>query len=115
MNLQESIRKILREETIDITTILRRIPLDDLEREFEESLDMASNIMLRIIKKDGKKDMNLKIFIEITISVLIDGIHSELISTLPGDVQWYDEVKEALKEHYKNRIKVKYKKLMPEL
>jgi hypothetical protein len=113
--IQESIKKILMEETIDITTILRRVHAHDLEIEFEESLDMASNIMLRIIKKHGKKDMNLKIFIEITISVLIDGIHSELISTLPGDVQWYDEVKEALKEHYKDRIKVRYKKLISKI
>ena len=33
MNLQESIRRILREETNNLTTILRRVPIDDLERE----------------------------------------------------------------------------------
>ena len=37
-----------------------------------------------------------------------------------GFTSYYSEtqdfnVKEALKEHYKNRIKVKYKKLMPEI
>ena len=57
MNLQESIRKILREETINLTTILRRVSLDDLEREFEESLDMASDNLFyhswKNIKKKG--------------------------------------------------------------
>ena len=108
MNLQESIRKVLREETINLTTILRRVNSDDLEIEFEESLDMASdNLFYRI--RNGKGVMDLKSFIEVTTSILIDGIHSELYNTLPEDVQ------ESLKEYYRDRIKVRYKKLMSEL
>ena len=115
MNLQESIRRILREETKLIPLIRRRIPYDDLEREFEESLDMSSNMMLRNIKKDRGNVMHLIKFIDVTISILIDGIHSELYSTLPEDIQWYDEVEEILRKYYKDRIKVRYRKLMSEI
>ena len=112
--LEESIRKVLREETINLTTILRRVHTHDLEIEFEESLDMASdNLFYRI--RNGKGVMDLKSFIEVTTSILIDGIHSELYNTLPEDVQWYQDVQESLKEYYRDRIKVRYKKLMSEL
>ena len=113
-NLQESIRRILREETINLTTILRRVHPNELEREFEESLDMASdNLFYRI--RNGKGVMDLKSFIDVTTSILMDGIHYDLYSTLPEDVQWYEDVKETLKEYYRDRIKVTYKRLMSEL
>ena len=114
MNLQENIRRILREETIDIITILRRVRPSVLEKEFEESLDMASdNLFYRI--RNGKGVIDLKSFIEVTTSILIDGIHSELYNTLPEDVQWYQDVQESLKEYYRDRIKVRYNKLMSEI
>lgn len=115
MNLQESIIRILKEETDYLRIIRRRVPPDDLEREFEESLDMASNLMLRYIKKDREDVMNLKGFINVTISILIDGIHHELYSTIPEEYQWYDKVQETLKDYYKDRIKTRYRKLILEI
>lgn len=115
MNLQESIIRILKEETDYLRIIRRRVPHDDLEREFEESLDMASNLMLRYIKKDREDVMNLKGFINVTISILIDGIHHELYSTIPEEYQWYDKVQETLKDYYKDRIKIRYRKLISEI
>jgi hypothetical protein len=53
MNLQESIRRILREESKPILMIRRRVPDDDLEREFSESLEMSSNLLRNRNKKDG--------------------------------------------------------------
>ena len=114
MNLQESIKKILKEETKPMQLILRRVPYDDLEREFEESLDMSSN-MLRNTIKDGGSVMSIKRFIEVTISILIDGIHYELYSTLPESSQWYGEVKENLEDYYKNKIKTRYRKLVSKM
>jgi hypothetical protein len=114
MNLQESIRKVLREETINLTTILRRVHLDELEREFEESLDITSNLFFRFIEKNGSI-INLDRFINVAISSTIDGIHHDLYSTLPEDIQWYEDVKESLKDYYKDRIRVRYKKLISEL
>ena len=113
-NLQESIRKVLREETINLTTILRRVSIDDLEREFEESLDITSNWFFRFIEKNGDI-INLDRFINVAISSTIDGIHYDLYSTLPEDVQWYEDVKETLKDYYKDRIKFRYEKLISEL
>ena len=112
-NLQESIRRILREDTINIATILRRVNSDDLEREFEESLDMASTLFLNLTFNGLA--VNLNRFIDVAISNTIDGIHHDLYSTLPEDVQWYEDVKETLKEYYRHRIKVTYKRLMSEL
>ena len=114
MNLQENIRRILREETIDIITILRRVRPSVLEREFEESLDITSNWFFRFIEKNGDI-INLDRFINVAISSTIDGIHYDLYSTLPEDVQWYQDVQESLKEYYRDRIKVRYNKLMSEI
>ena len=122
MNLQESIIRILKEETNTLTMILRRVPTDELEREFEESLDMVSNWFFRFIKKngdiinlDGRYDLTINRFINVTISNMMDGIHHDLYSTLPEDVQWYEDVKETLKDYYKDRIKFRYEKLISEL
>ena len=111
MNLQESIRRILKEETKINTFIRRRVPIDDLEREFSESLEMSSN-MLRNTNKEGGGVMSLNRFIDATISILMDGIHYELYSTMPEDSQWYGEAIESLKDYYKDRIKSRYKKLV---
>jgi hypothetical protein len=110
-NLQESIRRILREESKPILMIRRRVPDDDLEREFSESLDMSSNMLRNTNKEDGSI-MSLNRFIDVTISILMDGIHYELYSTMPEDSQWYGEAIESLKDYYKDRIKSRYKKLV---
>ena len=104
----------LREETKINTFIRRRVPIDDLEREFSESLEMSSN-MLRNTNKEGGGVMSLNRFTDITISILIDWIYYELYSTMPDDYQWYDEVQENLKEYYRGRIEAKYRKLMSEI
>lgn len=114
MNLQESIRRVLKEETDYLRMIRRRVPHDDLEREFEESLDMASNMLRNVNKNDGSV-MTLERFIGVTTSILMDGIHHELYSTIPEDVQWYNEVKETLKDFYKDRIEVRYRKLISKI
>lgn len=113
-NIQENIIKVLMEENNYFRMILRRVPQNDLEMEFEESLDMSSNMLFNL-NENGGGIMSLKRFIDVTISILIDGIHYELYSTIPDEIQWYDEVQETLKDHYKDRIKVRYKKLISEI
>ena len=114
MNLQESIRRILREETKLIPMIRRRVPHDDLEREFEESLDATSNNLFNLIKNGGGV-IPLGRFIHITVSRLIDRIHYEIYSTTPEDSVWYADVANSLIDYYKDRIEVRYKKLMSEI
>jgi hypothetical protein len=110
-SIQESIKRILREETELPLYIRRRVLYDDLEREFSESLDMSSNMLRNTNKEDGSI-MSLNRFIDVTISILMDGIHYELYSTMPEDSQWYGKVIESLKDYYKDRIKSRYKKLV---
>ena len=113
-NLYESIKRILKEETNLIKMIRRRVPVEVLELDFDEALDAAERVFFYRIK-NGEGTMTLKRFVELTASILVDGIHSELYSTIPEDVQWYDDVQKSLQEYYKDRIKVRYKKLMSEL
>ena len=40
--------------------------------------------------------------------MLIDSIHYELYSTLPEDIQWYDDVYKILEKHYRKRIVDKF-------
>jgi hypothetical protein len=94
--------------------VRRRVPHDDLEREFEESLDATSNNVFNLIKNGGGV-IPLGRFTHITVSRLIDGIHYEIYSTTPEDSVWYDEVFNSLKDYYKDRIEVRYKKLMSEI
>tara|TARA_R110000868_G_scaffold3712_1_gene23038 strand:+ start:2268 stop:2612 length:345 start_codon:yes stop_codon:yes gene_type:complete len=114
MNLQESIRRILREETSLLPMIRRRVPHDDLEREFIESLDKSSG-MLVSIRQNGGFIRTKEIFEHITISMMMDGIHHELHSTTPENSDWYDDVFNNLKDHYRHRINVRYNNLLLDL
>ena len=112
--LQETIKRVLREENSLIPMIRRRVPHDDLEREFKESLDMSSNMLVNLNRNDGGI-MHLERFIEVTTSILMDGIHYEIYSTMPEDSEWYDKVKESLTKHFKHRIGVRYNQLIKRL
>ena len=109
-NLQESIKRILREESKLSPLIRRRVPQDDLEREFKESLEMATNMLFNL-NNNGGGIMTLDRFIVVTISILIDGIHHDLYSTIRPEKEWYNEVKESLKDYYRDRIEDRYLKL----
>ena len=107
MNLQENIRKVLREENSLLPMIRRRVQQDDLEREFRVSLDMASEMLDRSYQANNGV-MSLDRFIEMTVSLLIDGIHYEIHSTTPLDSEWYDDVIRSLKNHFRSRIIARY-------
>jgi len=92
MNLQETIRRILREELSP--RVRRRIPYDEMEKEFLESFESA--YYNRAHSLDG--------LIYLTISMMMDGIHWMLTSTLPEDEFWYDDIHTELENHYRDRI-----------
>jgi hypothetical protein len=114
MNLQENIRKVIREENSLLPMIRRRVPQDGLEREFKESLDMASKMLNKAYQTNGDV-MSLDRFIDMTGSLLIDGIHYELYSTTPLDSEWYDDVIKSLKNYYRHRIIVRYSQITRKL
>ena len=92
MNLQESIRRILREELSP--RVRRRIPYDEMEKEFLESFKSAYY----------HRAHSLNGLIYLTISMMMDGIHWRLVSTLPEDEFWYDDIHTELENHYRDRI-----------
>ena len=103
MNLQESIRRILREELSP--RIRRRVPADEMEKEFIESFNNAYDIIKR-------RKLLSKTFLELTyttISMMMDSFHWRFVSTLPEDEFWYDEIHNELENHYRERIIKMYK------
>ena len=109
--MRERIRHIIKEETNLPLLIRRRIPADVLENEFKDSLESAFDLVKRgrdkLFSKFSYKKL-LEHFVYITISMLIDSIHYELYSTLPEDIQWYDDVYKILEKHYRKRIVNKF-------
>jgi hypothetical protein len=103
INLQESIRRILREELSP--RIRRRVPADEMEKEFIESFNNAYDIIKR-------RKLLSKTFLELTyttISMMMDSFHWRFVSTLPEDEFWYDEIHNELENHYRERIIKMYK------
>lgn len=109
-SLQETIRRILREDKRLTPMIRRRIPHDDLEREFSESLQAARNMFSYAETRD--EIMTRSRFTDMVISIMIDGIHYEIHSTMPEDSQWYDNVYNSLKDYYKDSIDDYYNHLI---
>ena len=110
MNLQESIRRILREDKQLIPMIRRRIRHDDLEREFSESLISARDMFS--YSENRGQTMTRTQFTNGVVSRMIDRIHYEIHSTMPEDSQWYDNVYDSLKDYYKDKINNYYDNLI---
>ncbi|CAB4130092.1 hypothetical protein UFOVP117_251 [uncultured Caudovirales phage] len=104
MNLQESIRKILREELSP--RVKRRIDPYEMEKEFLDSFDFAYYGRARSYNRTRSLDE----LIYTTISIMMDGYHWRFVSTLPEDEFWYDDIHTGLENHYKDRIIQMYNK-----
>ena len=104
MNLQENIRRILREETNFVRILMRRFSQERLDSEFQNSLNYVSKIFLSSYSADSKK-LTKKQFIWMVIQDLIDGI--ELTRILPDGFQ-YEMVDTILTEYYIERITSMY-------
>jgi hypothetical protein len=102
-NLQESIRRILREELSP--RVRRRIDPDEMEKEFLESFDYAYKIKKRaeVLPTDFLDEL-----IYSTITILLDGLHWNFVTTLPEDEFWYDDIHKELENHYRDRITQMY-------
>ena len=104
MNLQESIRRILRESTY----FLRRIDLRLMEKEFFENLNYATDVFL--IKYDNNQSFEFKDFKNRVISYLMDDYHNELSNGGSKDFP-YDEVYEYLSNHFHDKIEKRFNTL----
>ena len=83
----------------------RGFSFDELENEFSESFNEA---YLLTKKRKVLSSHFLNELIDTTISMMMDGLHYKLYSTLPEDEHWYDNIYSDLKRHYKNKIIQKY-------
>ena len=99
MNLQESIKRILREELS--SRVRRRVPSREMEKEFLESFEDAYNLTKR--RKISQINF-LDELINTTANMMMDGLHWRLVSTLPEDEFWYEDISTELKNHYRDRI-----------
>ena len=114
MNLQEHIRIVLQEETNYLRMISRRLPpnqLYNLEGDFKSSLYYISNIFVKQYKSDPN-NLSEKEFIRMVIKDLISITNLRIY--FPDDVDWYENVVDALSKHYKKKIIPMYKTLKRE-
>jgi hypothetical protein len=108
--LQETIRRVLKEDKRLNPIILRRVRHNDLEREFSESLISARDMFS--YSENRGQTMTRTQFTNGVVSRMVDGIHYEIHSTMPEDSQWYDNVYDSLKDYYKDRIDDYYNHLI---
>ena len=101
MNLQEHIRRVIREETKIPLTLLRRFSINELDDEFLESFEFAYNLTKR---RKVSTSFFLSELINTTVNVMIDSLHWKLVSTLPDDVFWVDVIRNELENLYRDRI-----------
>ena len=106
MNLQETIRKVLREELNESTYLRRRIDMELFEKEFYENLNYTTDIFLRY--RNGGVDINFSKFKRRVMDYLIDNYHSELTNGGLSDDYPYDEVFGYLSELFHDKIKDRY-------
>jgi hypothetical protein len=98
MNLQENIRRVLREELSP--RVKRRIDPYEMEKEFLDSFEFAYYGRARSYNRVRSLDE----LIYTTISMMMDSIHWRFVSTIPEGEFWYDDIHKELENHYRDRI-----------
>jgi hypothetical protein len=106
MNLQESIRRILREETHLSTYIRRRLDFDMLDNVFNDVIKHTTELQIKNYKNLNYKG-GLTAFINVTISKLIREIEHQFYDS-PADKNWFNNLFNYLKNIYSDRIKEVY-------
>jgi hypothetical protein len=122
MNLQENIRRILREEGFIPLPIKRRVSPEDIEEAFDYALERMGGSMNNpdsIIYKE--KGTTLKIFAKFVIDEMVTYIEQDYFndnnriyfSDNDEDYEIYHEkIRKPLLRHYGKRIKEKYDEVM---
>jgi len=106
MNLQESIRRILREETHLSSYIRRRLDFDMLDNVFNDVIKHTTELQIKNYKNLNYKG-GLMAFINVTISKLIRKIEHQFYDS-PADKNWFNNLFNYLKNIYSDRIKEVY-------
>lgn len=115
MNLQESIRRILREESSIPLALRRRVSYDDIEEAFDFALEEMARSMTNpnsVIYKE-KKHTTLGVFAKFVIDEMVTIIEQEYFNHynrvyFNDDNFYYDKIRKPLLKRYGKRIKEKY-------
>lgn len=109
MNLKQSIRRILREETNPtLRKLLRRGSPEKIDRIFESGLEAIAN---RYIKnKDKWYSMTLKTFRESVIQFVIVDLCTTYEDVCTGG-NFYEQTYDFLMNNYSDRIKEKWEEI----
>ena len=121
-NLQESIRKVLREGGYIPSPIMRRISNDDLEEAFDYALETNATSMDNpnsVIFKEKKP--SLWVFSKFVIDDMVTLLEQEYFNddnriyfsdTEEDDKTYHEKIRQPLLRHYGKRIKEKYYEVM---
>jgi hypothetical protein len=100
-DIQESIKKILREEVGLSPRFLRRVPMEKLEESFGHALKQATKKYYRYLPVIND-DYKLHFFTKEVVELLLDSVSHLMYPTIKGS--WYDEEFSNVKKHFKDRI-----------
>jgi hypothetical protein len=117
MNLQEHIRRILREESHIPSVIKRRVSTEDIEEAFEYALDRMGNSMENpnsIIYKE--KGTTLGLFAKFVIDEMVTYLEQDYFTDddrvyFEDDDFYYDKIRKPLLRYYGSRIKERYNEI----
>ena len=105
MNLQETIRKVLKEEVNESTFFIRRVDMSLINKEFFENLNIITDVYLR--KYIDGIDFNFETFENHVIHYFMDGYHNDLTNGGENDYP-FDEVYKFLSNYFHDKIKDRY-------
>ena len=108
MNLQEQIRRVLRETVNESTFFRRRVDMRLMEKEFFETLNFVTDMFLK--RHYVGIDFTFEEFKRRVINYLMDDYHDVLSNGGSKDFP-YDEVYEFLSNHFHDKIKDRYDSL----
>ena len=107
MNLQETIKRILREEREISTQLLRRLNFDILDKGFNDALNISS---IRYVKHIDKwNNMTLEKFKNMVISMMMDDVYFKIVGYDESYDSLFDEIFEFLMEYYSSDMEKTYR------
>ena len=107
MNLQETIKRILREEREISTQLLRRLNFDILDKGFNDALNISS---IRYVKHIDKwNNMTLEKFKNMVISMMMDDVFFKIVGYDESYDSLFDEIFEFLMEYYSSDMEKTYR------
>jgi len=111
MNLQETIRKVLREDSNkDIKSyLLRRVSWDKIFDALNYGIEWAE---IRYTKYTGKNNLiNINKYSSMVMGVLMERIYNDLIGHNEGNIIYYSAVENYLSKVFSDVIQKSYNKI----